>query len=171
MSVPTQQQAREAINRIFVQLTPAQQAEHRQDVRTVWQAIAAAPPPSAEPVAADPAQGAQGEGEAVADPQLLAFYQVSTVAELLAAQEAHILQLQDAAQRNVKPWEDTFPPTLLPKYIRDTHPAPQAESQLRARLEKAMRETDDGSPALFLKNELRAILSETKEQQGAGNER
>jgi hypothetical protein len=34
-----------------------------------------------------------------------------------------------------------------------------------------MRETDDGSPALFLKNELRAILSETKEQQGAGNER
>lgn len=64
------------------------------------------------------------QAKPVADPQLLAFYQVSTVAELLAAQEAHILQLQDAARRNVKPWEDTFPPTLLPKYMRDSGLAP-----------------------------------------------
>jgi hypothetical protein len=49
-----------------------------------------------------------------------------------------------------------------------THPAPQAESQLRARLEKAMSETDDGSPALFLKNELRATLATPPAEKGEG---
>lgn len=46
------------------------------------------------------------------DPQLATFYGVDSVAGLLAAQEEHIVKLQDAARRNVKPWEDTFPPTL-----------------------------------------------------------
>lgn len=73
--------------------------------------------------------------EPVADPQLCQFYQVSTVAELLAAQESHILKLQDAARRNVKPWEDTFPPTLLPKYMRDSGlAAPPSMAALLAEL-------------------------------------
>lgn len=54
------------------------------------------------------------------DPKLCEFYQVKTWAELVAAQEEHIISLQGAAVRNVKPWEDTFPPTLLPKYLRET---------------------------------------------------
>lgn len=54
------------------------------------------------------------------DPKLCEFYGVKTMAELLSAQEEHILKLQDAARRNVKPWEDTFPPTLLPKYLRES---------------------------------------------------
>lgn len=53
------------------------------------------------------------------DPQLARFYQVGSVPALLAAMAEHIEKLQDSARRNVKPWEDTFPPTLLPKYLRD----------------------------------------------------
>jgi hypothetical protein len=60
-----------------------------------------------------------------ADPVLLKFYGVDNVPALIAAQSEHIEKLQDAARRNVKPWEDTFPPTLLPKYLRDNGlPAP-----------------------------------------------
>jgi hypothetical protein len=53
------------------------------------------------------------------DPVLAKFYAVDNVPALIAAQSEHIEKLQDAARRNVKPWEDTFPPTLLPKYLRD----------------------------------------------------
>lgn len=62
----------------------------------------------------------KARGEVVLDPQLAAFYQVTTVAGLVAAQEEHIQKLQDTVRRNVKPWEDAFPPTLLPKYMRDS---------------------------------------------------
>lgn len=53
------------------------------------------------------------------DPVLARFYGVDSVAGLVTAMEENILKLQDLANRNVKPWEDTFPPTLLPKHIRD----------------------------------------------------
>lgn len=101
---------------------------------------------------------AAAQGEAVApDPQLCAFYQVSTVAELLAAQEAHILSLQEAARRNVKPWEDTFPPTLLPKYMRDL--APPAD--LVARLEGLAKECNgiEGLGSGVIAARIRAIIA------------
>ena len=52
------------------------------------------------------------------DPTLLKFYQVDDYPALVAEMEGHILKLIDTHKRNVKPWEDTFPPTLLPKWIR-----------------------------------------------------
>ncbi len=53
------------------------------------------------------------------DETLAKFYQVDNVADLIEEMEAHILKLIDSARRNVKPWEDTFPATLLPKHIRE----------------------------------------------------
>lgn len=53
------------------------------------------------------------------DPTLAKFYGVATVAELVDAMEKHIHKLIDTHRRNVKPWDDTFPPTLLPKHIRE----------------------------------------------------
>lgn len=80
---------------------------------------------------AQPVAPAAAKPDAVApDPKLCEFYEVTTWPELVAAQEAHVLQLQDAARRNVKPWEDTFPPTLLPKYLRETGLA-AAEPEVR----------------------------------------
>jgi hypothetical protein len=67
-------------------------------------------------LAAAPEPPAPGVG---LDPVLAKFYDVDNVPALIAAQSEHIEKLQDAARRNVKPWEDTFPPTLLPKYLRD----------------------------------------------------
>lgn len=49
--------------------------------------------------------------------QLYKFYQVANDADLFRELIKHIDLLQDSAKRNVKPWEDTFPPTLLPSYI------------------------------------------------------
>jgi hypothetical protein len=63
---------------------------------------------------------AASEGNVVPDPVLCQFYQVETVEQLLTAQEEHILKLQETVRHNVKPWEDTFPPTLLPKYLRES---------------------------------------------------
>lgn len=51
------------------------------------------------------------------DKVLLDFYQVSDYPSLTRELVDHVTQLQDAARRNVKPWEDTMPPTLLPAYI------------------------------------------------------
>lgn len=53
------------------------------------------------------------------DPTLLRFYQVTDYPSLVWALEAHVLKLIDTCARNVKPWEDTFPPTLLPKSQRE----------------------------------------------------
>lgn len=53
------------------------------------------------------------------DETLAKFYQVDNVADLIEEMEAHILKLIDTHRRNVKPWEDTFPPTLMPKHIRE----------------------------------------------------
>lgn len=53
------------------------------------------------------------------DPTLLRFYQVTDYPSLAEALEAHVLKLIETCKRNVKPWEDTFPPTLLPKWERE----------------------------------------------------
>ena len=57
--------------------------------------------------------------------QLGTFYGADTLAGLLRQMEGHIEKLQDAARRNVKPWEDTFPPTLLPRYLRENGLPPE----------------------------------------------
>lgn len=51
------------------------------------------------------------------DPVLCKFYDVTDWPSLVRELVGHVAQLQEAAKRNVKPWEDTFPPTLLPAYI------------------------------------------------------
>lgn len=51
------------------------------------------------------------------DPVLCKFYGVTDYPGLVCELVGHVAQLQDSAKRNVKPWEDTFPPTLLPAYI------------------------------------------------------
>lgn len=56
------------------------------------------------------------------DATLLRFYAVSTYPELVTALEEHVLKLIDLRKRNVKPWEDTMPPTLLPKHEREQSP-------------------------------------------------
>ena len=51
------------------------------------------------------------------DPVLCRFYDVTDWTDLVRELVGHVAQLQDSAKRNVKPWEDTFPPTLLPAYV------------------------------------------------------
>ena len=51
------------------------------------------------------------------DPVLCKFYDVDDWPGLVRELVGHVAQLQESAKRNVKPWEDTFPPTLLPAYI------------------------------------------------------
>lgn len=51
------------------------------------------------------------------EPVLCKFYDVTDWLGLVRELVGHVAQLQESAKRNVKPWEDTFPPTLLPAYI------------------------------------------------------
>ncbi|MDL4457649.1 hypothetical protein ABN262_03235 [Citrobacter youngae] len=51
------------------------------------------------------------------DEALCEFYEVANWPDLVRELVKHVEQLQDSAKRNVKPWEDTFPETLLPAYI------------------------------------------------------
>lgn len=51
------------------------------------------------------------------DSVLCSFYSVTDYPGLVHELVGHVAQLQELAKRNVKPWEDTFPPTLLPAYI------------------------------------------------------
>ncbi|PPE61907.1 hypothetical protein F157LOC_00741 [Pectobacterium brasiliense] len=53
----------------------------------------------------------------VPDAMLCDFYEVSSYPDLVRELVLHVEQLQESAKRNVKPWEDTFPETLLPAYI------------------------------------------------------
>ena len=53
----------------------------------------------------------------IPDPVLCKFYEANDWPELVRELVDHVAQLQDSAKRNVKPWEDTFPATLLPAYI------------------------------------------------------
>jgi hypothetical protein len=57
------------------------------------------------------------------DPMLCKFYDVTDWPGLVCELVGHVAQLQDSAKRNVKPWEDTFPPTLLPAYIERVNAA------------------------------------------------
>ena len=52
------------------------------------------------------------------DKNLCEFYQVSDYPSLVRELVSHIEQLQEASRRNIKPWEDTMPPTLLPAYLK-----------------------------------------------------
>ena len=53
----------------------------------------------------------------VPDEMLCEFYEVANWPDLVRELVKHVERLQDSAKRNVKPWEDTFPETLLPAYI------------------------------------------------------
>lgn len=64
------------------------------------------------------------------DPVLCEFYEAEDFPSLVRELVGHVAQLQEAAKRNVKPWEDTFPPTLLPAYIARINaeqPAPASD--------------------------------------------
>jgi hypothetical protein len=52
------------------------------------------------------------------DPILCGFYEVTDYPGLVRELVGHVAQLQESAKRNVKPWEDTFPATLLPAHIK-----------------------------------------------------
>lgn len=54
---------------------------------------------------------------AVPDEMLCDFYEVDSWQGLVRELVGHVEQLQDSMRRNVKPWEDTLPETLLPAYI------------------------------------------------------
>ncbi len=104
------------------------------------------------------------------DPTLLRFYQVSDFPSLVTALEAHVLQLIDLRKRNVKPWEDTMPPTLLPKWVRENSPV--LAKDLMALAEKWQDEaavTWGESPAHAAKqqccDELRALIDSQAEVQ------
>jgi len=63
------------------------------------------------------------------DSALCEFYEADDFPSLVRELVGHVAQLQEASKRNVKPWEDTFPPTLLPAYIARINaeqPAPVA---------------------------------------------
>lgn len=60
------------------------------------------------------------------DTELCKFYEAEDCQSLVKELVGHVAQLQDAAKRNVKPWEDTFPPTLLPAYIARINAEPPA---------------------------------------------
>lgn len=97
------------------------------------------------------------------DPTLLHFYQVADFPSLVTALEAHVLQLIDLHKRSVKPWEDTMPPTLLPKWVRENSPV--LAKDLLALAEKWQDEaaaTWGESPAHAAKqqccDELRALI-------------
>ncbi|WP_308584763.1 hypothetical protein [uncultured Pseudomonas sp.] len=60
------------------------------------------------------------------DPMLCRFYDVADWSGLVRELVGHVAQLQESAKRNVKPWEDTFPPTLLPAYIERVNTANSA---------------------------------------------
>lgn len=60
------------------------------------------------------------------DQILCDFYEVNSWPDLVRELVKHVEQLQDSAKRNVKPWEDTFPETLLPAYIERVKQADEA---------------------------------------------
>ncbi|MEQ9770912.1 hypothetical protein ABRQ03_08560 [Pectobacterium jejuense] len=66
------------------------------------------------------------------DAMLCDFYEVRNYPDLVRELVLHIEQLQESARRDVKPWQDTFPETLLPAYIeriKNADAAVRAESQ------------------------------------------
>ncbi len=77
------------------------------------------------------------------DKGLCDFYEASDYPSLVRELVGHVAQLQDAARRNVKPWEDTMPPTLLPAHIERLK---KADDDLRAKFTEpgdVIREMND----------------------------
>lgn len=68
------------------------------------------------------------------DPVLCKFYDVTDWPGLVRELVGHVDQLQESAKRNVKPWEDTFPPTLLPAYIERVNSDNAAQGHTAYRL-------------------------------------
>lgn len=82
----------------------------------------------------------------VPDEMLCEFYEVDSWPDLVRELVKHVEQLQDSAKRNVKPWEDTFPETLLPVYIEKVK---QADEVCRAAMLQAKSLTSiNPAPAL-----------------------
>lgn len=83
----------------------------------------------------------------VPDEMLCDFYEVNNWPDLVRELVKHVEQLQDSAKRNVKPWEDTFPETLLPAYIERVK---QADEACRAELAGNSPVIPDGSAVAAL---------------------
>ncbi|AZE90271.1 hypothetical protein [Pseudomonas orientalis] len=112
-SVPDECFTDEEVWEQYQAMSGCQQAAFR--AKLCWAAMLASAPaaPQAE---LDPAV-AERDATPKPDPVLCKFYDVDDWASLVRELVDHVAQLQDSAKRNVKPWEDTFPPTLLPAYI------------------------------------------------------
>ena len=112
-SVPDECFTDEEVWEQYQAISGCQQAAFR--AKLCWAAMLASAPaaPQAE---LDPAV-AERDATPKPDPVLCKFYDVDDWASLVRELVDHVAQLQDSAKRNVKPWEDTFPPTLLPAYI------------------------------------------------------
>ncbi|MDD9251395.1 DUF551 domain-containing protein [Klebsiella variicola] len=80
----------------------------------------------------------------VPDEMLCEFYEVDNWPDLVREVVKHVEQLQDSAKRNVKPWEDTFPETLLPAYIERVE---QADKACRAAMLAAAPQSPGSEPA------------------------
>lgn len=82
------------------------------------------------------------------DSVLCKFYDVTDWSGLVRELVDHVAQLQESAKRNVKPWEDTFPPTLLPAYIERVNAANAAAQPQDVPVACAHEWTDDGGHLL-----------------------
>ena len=78
----------------------------------------------------------------VPDEMLCEFYEVDSWPDLVRELVKQVEQLQDSAKRNVKPWEDTFPETLLPVYIEKVK---QADEVCRSAMLQAGTLTNEGT--------------------------
>ena len=103
-------------------MSGCQQAAFR--AKLCWAAMLAAAP--AAPQAELNRTLAERDSNPKPDPALCKFYDVADWPGLVRELVGHVAQLQDSAKRNVKPWEDTFPPTLLPAYIERVNTANSA---------------------------------------------
>lgn len=83
------------------------------------------------------------------DPVLCRFYDVTDWPGLVRELVGHVAQLQDSAKRNVKPWEDTFPATLLPAYIERVNAANAAEQPAPVAVVLPIRALDQEDGAFF----------------------
>ncbi|WP_308582600.1 hypothetical protein [uncultured Pseudomonas sp.] len=103
-------------------MSGCQQAAFR--AKLCWAAMLAAAP--AAPQAELNRALAERDSNPKPDPALCKFYDVADWPGLVRKLVGHVAQLQDSAKRNVKPWEDTFPPTLLPAHIERVNTANSA---------------------------------------------
>lgn len=81
----------------------------------------------------------QAQQQVVPDEMLCDFYEVSNWPDLVRELVKHVEHLQDSAKRNVKPWEDTFPETLLPAHIERVK---RADDAVRAAIATAPKPVD-----------------------------